>query len=264
MFRASRYRLYPNKAQQQQFQRLCGASRFVYNELLSEQIENYERFKDGQTEKPGVSRFNLGKRFTQLRAKEGNEWLQELSFSIVRGSGAFSVTEAFAHFFRRVKEGRCGKQAGFPRFKAKGISRESFTIPDKLKVRNKRIQVPKTGWVRMNRKQESRTQGADPWGHGEARTAVIYKELDKWYVSVLWEVADSEWSRNGRVCGVDRNSENLTLSWEGVSKTIPVPKRLIEAYEAKGRHYQWRASRRKLFALKTPVENRSSRSPANR
>ena len=25
MFRASRYRLYPNKAQEQQFQRLCGA-----------------------------------------------------------------------------------------------------------------------------------------------------------------------------------------------------------------------------------------------
>ena len=63
-------------------------------------------------------------------------------------------------------------------------------------------------------------------------------------------MADAEWSRNGRVCGVDRNSENFTLSWEGVPKTIPVPKRLIEAYEAKGRHYQWRASRRKLFDLK--------------
>ena len=153
--------------------------------MLSEQIEKYKQFKDGQAEKPGVSQFDFGKRFTRLRAKEGHEWLQELSYSIVRGPDAFPVAGAFAHFFRRVKEGRCGKQVGFPRFKAKGISRESFTIPDSLKVRNKRIQVPKTGWVRMNRKQESRTQGADSWGYGEARTAVVYKALNKWYVSVL-------------------------------------------------------------------------------
>ena len=34
-----RSRLYPNQAQEQQFLRLYGASRFVYNELLSEQVE---------------------------------------------------------------------------------------------------------------------------------------------------------------------------------------------------------------------------------
>ena len=72
MFRAFRYRLYPNQAQEQQFQRLCGASRFVYNELLSEQIEKDKQFKDGQAEKPGVSRFDLGRHFTRLRAKEGH------------------------------------------------------------------------------------------------------------------------------------------------------------------------------------------------
>ena len=43
MFRASRCRLYPHKTQEQQFQRLCGASRFVHNELLSEQIERYKQ-----------------------------------------------------------------------------------------------------------------------------------------------------------------------------------------------------------------------------
>ena len=58
MFRASRYRLYPNKTQEQQFQRLCGASRFATNELLSEQIESYEQFQESSAEKPGVSRFD--------------------------------------------------------------------------------------------------------------------------------------------------------------------------------------------------------------
>ena len=53
MFRASRYRLYPNKTQEQQFQRLCGASRFVYNELLSEQVEQPQAVPRGPDGKAG-------------------------------------------------------------------------------------------------------------------------------------------------------------------------------------------------------------------
>ena len=52
MFRASRYRLYPNKTQEQQFQRLCGVSRFVTNELLSEQVESYKQFKKSPAGEP--------------------------------------------------------------------------------------------------------------------------------------------------------------------------------------------------------------------
>ena len=32
-FRSSRYRLYPNQTQAEQFRQLCGASRYVYNTL---------------------------------------------------------------------------------------------------------------------------------------------------------------------------------------------------------------------------------------
>ena len=250
MFRASRYRLYPNPTQEPQLVDLCGATRFVYNELLAEQIRNYQRFEAGEAEKPGISSFDFGKRFTQLRAKDGNEWLRELSFAIVRGSGAFPLATAFAHFFRRLREGQRGKQAGFPRFKAKGRIRESFTIPESVKVQNKRLQVPKVGWVRMKRKAESRTQGADPWGGGEARTAVVYRESDQWYVSVLWEVADADWQWRGGVCAVDRNVGNFAIAWEGQTKIIPIPHERIESYEAKARHYQWRASHREWVELK--------------
>ena len=43
MHRASRYRLYPNQTQERQFVQLCGAGRFVYNELLAEQKREYAR-----------------------------------------------------------------------------------------------------------------------------------------------------------------------------------------------------------------------------
>ena len=80
MYRASRYRLYPNKMQKQQFLQLCGAPRFVYNELLSEQVENCQRLGVGQAGRLGLSQFDFSKRFMRLRANEG-QWLEELSFS---------------------------------------------------------------------------------------------------------------------------------------------------------------------------------------
>ena len=62
MHRASRYRLYPNQTQERQFARLCGAGRFVYNELLADQIREYGRFEAGEAEKPGCSEFDFAKR----------------------------------------------------------------------------------------------------------------------------------------------------------------------------------------------------------
>ena len=115
----------------------------------------------------------------------------------------------------------------------------------------------------MNRKAASRTRGADPWDGGEARVAVVYRELDKWYVSVLWEVPDPDWQWHGGVCGIDRNSENLAASWNGETKLIQIPYERILKYEARARHYQWRASRRGLTELKDdagePVRTKSGK-----
>ena len=54
MHRASRYRLYPNQTQERQFVQLCGAGRFVYNELLAEQKREYARYEAGERDRPGA------------------------------------------------------------------------------------------------------------------------------------------------------------------------------------------------------------------
>ncbi len=250
MHRSSRYRLYPNQTQERQFAQLCGAGRFVYNELLADQKQEYARYQTRERkDKPKCSPFELGRRYTRLKAQAGNEWLRGRSAVIVRATGAFRLGMAFSHFTRRLREGKVGKAAGAPRFKAKGRCRESFTIPENVKIERKRLQVPTVGWVRMKRKAQSRTRGADPWDGGEARVAVVTRELGKWYVEVLWEVPDEELRFQGRVCGIDRNSENLAVSWGGKSRIIEVPYDRIEKYEARARHYQWRASHRQLNEL---------------
>ena len=151
-FRSSRYRLYPNRAQAVQFRQLCGASRYVYNTLLGQQIEDYERYRAGDGEKPDASAYGLGRQFIRLRHRDGHDWLEPLSCQVVRASGAFRLGAAFGHFFRRVKEAEA--EPGFPRFKAKGLSRESFIIPEAVRLERKRLRVPKVGWVRLNRKAE--------------------------------------------------------------------------------------------------------------
>ena len=111
-------------------------------------------------------------------------------------------------------------------------------------MEKKRLWVPKVGWVKMNRKAQSRTRGADPGDGGEARVAVVYRERGKWYAAVLWEVEDPDWRWHGGVCGIDRNSENIAGAWCGGRKLIQIPYERIGKYEARARHYQWRASRR--------------------
>lgn len=264
-FRSSRYRLYPNRAQAEQFRQLCGASRYVYNTLLDEQIQGYERYRAGDGEKPDASAYGLGRQFIRLRHRDGHDWLERLSCRVVRASGAFRLGAAFGHLFRRVKEARAGEEPGFPRFKAKGISRESFIIPEAVRLERKRLRVPKVGGVRLNRKAQSRSRGADPWSEGEVVSAVVYEELGKWYAAVLWrvEIGLGAWPWNARAVGIDRNSENVALFWEGETRLIEVPLERIERYEKKAAHYQWRASRRKMKPLRdedgAPVLKKSGR-----
>ena len=59
MHRASRYRLYPNQTQERQFVQLCGAGRFVYNELLAEQKREYARYEAGERDRPGASGYSI-------------------------------------------------------------------------------------------------------------------------------------------------------------------------------------------------------------
>ena len=251
MHRGSRYRLHPNKTQERQFVQLCGAGRFVYNELLERQNKEYERFEAGEGDRPGASRFDFGKRYVQLKAEKGNEWLGELSAVVVRATGAFALGDAFGHYFRRVREGKEGKQAGFPRFKAKNRSRESFTIPEDVKVQKKQFHVPRVGWVRMSRKAASRTQGHDRWADGDPRMATVYRELGKWYVSIQWEVEpEADWHYRGGVCGLDRNSDNVAAAWVGGREVIEAPCKRITKQEERAKHYRWRASRRKRTVLK--------------
>lgn len=81
------------------------------------------------------------------------------------------LERAFKNFFRGVKQ---GQKIGFPSFKKKG-HRDSFRVTGVIKIKEKHIQLPRLGMIRL--KEIPKIQG-------RILSATIVREADRWYVSI--------------------------------------------------------------------------------
>ncbi|MDD2439861.1 MAG: IS200/IS605 family element RNA-guided endonuclease TnpB [Methanosarcinaceae archaeon] len=162
MLKASKFRLYPNKEQEELFLKHIGACRFTYNWALENKLKSYE------TEGKAVSRFTLNKMLPEL--KREYEWLKEINSQSLQGA-TLNLENAFTKFFREKK--------GFPKFKSRKNLVQSFSVPQNYKVdfEKNKIKIPKIGWVKVkiHRKYE-----------GIEKTATISKtSTGKFYISIL-------------------------------------------------------------------------------
>lgn len=136
MIRTLRIRLLPTPEQEQAFWNHIGATRFIYNYMLAEQIRRYEA---GEKH---MSAFDMNKAITVLKQQEGMEWMSEVCVHTSYRSCADLAT-AFANFF--------AGRARYPRFKSKKRSKPSFPVRDtagKLWFSETHVQVPKVGKVK--------------------------------------------------------------------------------------------------------------------
>lgn len=65
MLKSYKYRLYPNKEQQEYFEKCFGCVRFIYNRMLSDKIEHYNKTKQKLNNTPA-------------QYKEEFPWLREV------------------------------------------------------------------------------------------------------------------------------------------------------------------------------------------
>ena len=205
------YRLIPGtttKAQKLAAQ--AGACRFVWNTLLGRTQTAYaeaqvkgddvakgedEDKKDGDKgeKPPSVSFFSLGKNFTALRREV--PWLGDYSYAITRYVLKYQA-DAWVQAF---------KGGGYPRFKKRGTSIPSFTIPENVRIKENKLYIPRLGWYRLQRK------GGNPWvgGMGPDGTpvkAVIRKiSADRWHVTICYKVEVPPMPDNGVIAGIDMN-----------------------------------------------------------
>ena len=105
MYKAIKIRLYPNKTQTEQFNKLLGCYRFVYNKCLDKKISSYKESKTSET------LTSLGHYFHQelLKAEEYS-WLKEQNTKVLKQS-IIDMLDAYKRFFNEHK--------GFPKFKSK-------------------------------------------------------------------------------------------------------------------------------------------------
>ena len=93
-----RFRIYPNKSQKELFARTFGCVRFVYNWMLAEKNEYYE--KTGKVLK-----------VTPAKYKAEFPWLKEVD-SLALCNAQLHLQTAYRNFFR-------DPSVGFPKFKSK-------------------------------------------------------------------------------------------------------------------------------------------------
>lgn len=165
MLKAYKYRIYPNKTQEEQIKQHFGACRFVYNWALETKIKEY------QVNKNHISRFTLQSILVK-EVKPVNGWLKTVNSQSLLAT-LINLESAFTKFFREKK--------GFPNFKSKKNPVQSFQIPQHYVVdfEEGNVKLPKMGKVKASFSREF---------FGTCKTATISRSTThKYYISILVE-----------------------------------------------------------------------------
>ena len=124
MYKAFKYRIYPNKAQKELIHKHIGHSRYIFNLALQTKNTAYIGNKHNYTS------FDLIKQLPEL--KKELPWLKEVNSQSLQQS-IQNMDIAFKKFF---------KGAGFPKFKKKS-NKGSFSIPQNVIVSENLLIIPK-------------------------------------------------------------------------------------------------------------------------
>lgn len=174
MIVAHRILLFPNNAQERFFRKASGTARFVFNWGLAEWKRQYD-----VGENP--SAYALKKQFNEIQNSQF-PWVAEVN-SHAKQQAFADLGKAFKNFFRRVKQG--GEKPGYPKFKSKGRSRDSFYMANiECAISGNQLRLPKKmGDVRMRETMRY---------HGKLMSVRISREIDRWYAAISIEIPDQK------------------------------------------------------------------------
>ena len=160
--RAIKYRVYPNEAQKDFFDKTFGSVRWIWNHMLSDKIEHYQL--------TGKS-LNI----TPASYKKDNPWLKEVD-SLALANAQLNLNSAYKSFFK--------KNNSFPKFKSKKDSHDSYTTNNQegtISIEDKYIKLPKVGLV----KAKLHRLPKDNW---KLKSATVSKTpTNKYYIACLFE-----------------------------------------------------------------------------
>lgn len=181
MLKAQKVRLYPNKTQQQIISSQIGGARYVYNRALALRKFAYSKFG------LRIGKFALINHITKLKKREKTSWLKEIDSQAIQQSIA-NMDKAYQHFF---------KGGGYPKFKSRHHSRQSYQYPQRVKIDGNKVFLPKVGWVKC--------KGIRKEFVGKIKTVTVSCEAYQYHASILVDVEEKEIlsSHNFKSVGID-------------------------------------------------------------
>lgn len=225
MKRGFKYRIYPNESQRDQIARTFGCCRFVYNRALDVKKTAYS--ETGKS----IATNDLINMIPTWKRDPNTSWLAQVD-SMALQQSIRNLDRAYKNFFRRVRK---GEKPGFPKFKSRRNSRQSYrTNVGKIIDRN-HIALPKLGAVRakVSRPLQGRLMSV----------TVSQDAAGRYFAAFLCtDVPTKDAPLTSQEVGIDLGVETLATLSDGTKIRNP---RHLKKYERKLAREQRRLSRRK-------------------
>lgn len=195
LLKAYKYRIYPTKEQELYFAKTFGCTRFIYNQMLSDRIEMYNKSKDEDIKK--------AKYPTPAQYKKEFPWLKEVD-SLALANAQLNLNKAYKNFFR-------DKSIGFPKFKSKKHNYHSYTTNNQngtVHIDNGYIKLPKLKTM-IKLKQHRHFIGL-------IKSCTISKTpSNKYYISILVDAENKQLTKLNKKIGIDVGLKEFAITSDG-------------------------------------------------
>ncbi|RXU74625.1 transposase [Enterococcus faecium] len=230
--KAYKFRLYPTEEQEIFFAKSFGCVRKVYNLMLDDRKKAYEEVKNDSSKKMSFP--------TPAKYKEEFPFLKEID-SLALANAQLNLDKAYKNFFR-------DKSVGFPRFKSKKNSVQSYTTNNQngtvALIDNKFIKVPKLkSLIRIKLHRQPK---------GIIKSATISRHSSgKYYISLLCKEEVSELPKSNSAVGIDLGITDFAILSDGRKFNN---NQFTSKMEKKLKREQRKLSRRALLAKQKGID----------
>ena len=203
MNKAYKFRIYPDKKQEELLAKAFGCCRFLYNHMLDEKMKEYQA--TGKL-----------KRTTPAAYKKEYPWLKEVD-SLALANVQLHLEKAYQSFF-------ANPSTGFPKFKSRHRSKQSYTtnvVNGNIRLENGKLRLPKLKGVRIQVHREI------PKEYLLKSVTVSREASGKYYASLLYAYeccenqAESEVGAEPVVLGIDYAMSGMAVFSDGTRCTYP-------------------------------------------
>lgn len=219
MLKGIKIRLYPNREQVNQLSQMFGNDRFIWNTMLA-------MAKDRYTNNPS-SQFvgEYGMNYLIKPLKHDYPFLKESDNSSLQVSN-HNLYQTFKMLFKHT--------GGYPRFKSRNASKQSYTGKSVCHVIAKRkLKLPKIGLIKSSKTSQLNNVKIK-------RYTVSLDPTAKYYVSFIVESEVKPLPKTGKNVGIDLGVADLAITSDGTKYSTFNEKWL----EQQAKHWQSRYSKR--------------------